>query len=75
MNITEIKKDQNCRIIEICGGQVVSSRLNSLGIRPGACVWKISSQFFKGPITIQVGGTQVAVGHGMAKKIMVKCIT
>lgn len=74
MNITDIKKGQSCRIVDICGGKAISNKLDSLGIRTGACVEKISSQYFRGPITIQVGSTQVAIGHLMAKKILVECV-
>lgn len=74
MNISEIKQGQNCRIVEICGGQEVFNKLDSLGVRIGACVQKVSSQFFKGPVTIKAGNTQIAVGYRMAKKIIVECL-
>ncbi len=48
------------------------SRLNAMGIRPGKKITKISSMFMRGPVTLQVGRMQAAIGHGMAAKIVVE---
>lgn len=48
------------------------NRLSALGIRPGKRVTKVSSMFMRGPVTIQVGNAQVAIGFGMAKRILVE---
>jgi ferrous iron transport protein A len=48
------------------------SRLNALGIRPGKRITKVSSMLMRGPVTIQSGSTQVAIGFGMANKIIVE---
>jgi ferrous iron transport protein A len=58
-------------IAQIKGGRRLKMRLNALGIRPGVKIGKISSQLMRGPVTIGMGNTQVAVGYGMAKKIIV----
>jgi len=47
-------------------------RLHSLGIRPGRRVTKVSGMFMRGPVTLQVGQAQVAIGFGMAGKILVE---
>ena len=74
MNLAEIKKDTNCRVISVEGGHGVAKKLSDLGLREGARISKISSQFMKGPVTVRVGCTEIAVGYGIAKKIMVECI-
>jgi len=43
-----------------------------LGIRPGRKVTKISSTLFRGPVMLRVNNTQVAVGFGMARRIIVE---
>lgn len=45
--------------------------LESLGIRPGKKVTKLSSVFMRGPVIVEVDRARVAVGHGMARRIMV----
>ncbi len=57
---------------EILGGHNVTRRLEALGVRPGVAITKVSSQFMRGPITIQLGNTQIALGFGIARKVIVK---
>jgi len=59
-------------VVQIRGGRGLVNRLNSLGIRPGKRVTKVSSGFMRGPVTIQVDRAQVAVGFGMANRVMVE---
>ena len=59
-------------VLEIIGGQGVIRRLEALGVRPGIAITKVSSQLMRGPITIQLGNTQVALGFGIARKVIVK---
>ena len=47
-------------------------RLEALGIRPGMKVTKVSSMLFRGPVTLRVGNAQVAIGFGMANRILVE---
>jgi len=47
-------------------------RLNAMGIRPGGRITKVSSMFMRGPVTVRVGQTQLALGFGMARRILVK---
>lgn len=53
-------------------GQGSVRRLEALGIRPGKKVTKISSMLFRGPVTLRVDSTQVAIGFGMANRILVE---
>ncbi|GAG67641.1 unnamed protein product [marine sediment metagenome] len=48
------------------------NRLNALGIMPGKRITKISTMFMRGPVTIEVDRVQVAIGFGMANRIIVK---
>jgi ferrous iron transport protein A len=59
-------------IVQIEGGHGLISRLNALGIRPNKKITKISSMMMRGPVTIDIDGTQVALGFGMAKRIIVQ---
>jgi ferrous iron transport protein A len=47
-------------------------RLTAMGIRPGTKITKVSAQLMRGPVTISMGNTQVAVGFGMARHIIVE---
>jgi ferrous iron transport protein A len=58
-------------VVEVLGGQGMINRLSALGIRPGKRVTKVNSMFMRGPVTVQVGNSRVAIGFGMAKRIVV----
>jgi ferrous iron transport protein A len=70
--VSKMKPRQTGKIIEIQGGQGLVSRLGALGIIPGRTITKISDMLMRGPVTIKTGSTQVAIGHGMADKIIVE---
>jgi len=59
-------------VVQIQGGRGLINRLSALGIRPGQRLTKVSSMFMRGPVTIQVGTAQVAIGFGMANRIIVE---
>ena len=63
---------QSGTVIEIAGGHGLANRLYALGIRPGKRITKVSSMFARGPVIIQVDRAEVAIGFGMANKIVVR---
>ncbi|MBA7600225.1 hypothetical protein ES703_07274 [subsurface metagenome] len=70
--LSQIEAGQSGKVVQIQGGRGLINRLSSLGVRPGQRVSKVSSMFMRGPVTIQVGNAQVAIGFGMAKRIIVE---
>ncbi|MBU0683415.1 MAG: FeoA family protein [Candidatus Omnitrophota bacterium] len=71
LNLTQLKAKQHAKVLELDGGYAFVQRLEALGVRPGIQITKISSHFWKGPVTVLVGKTKIAIGYGMAKKIKV----
>ena len=74
MDLTRMNPGERGVIIEIQGGWGLLNRLETLGIRPNVEITKISSQLARGPVTVQVGNTQAALGFGMAMKVIVQLI-
>lgn len=70
--LSGMQNGQSGTVINIRGGGLILNRLSSLGIRPGQRITKVSAMFMRGPVTVQLGGSQVAIGHGMARRIIVK---
>lgn len=60
------------RVIE--GGYGLQKRLAYLGLRVGKTVKKIASEPLKGPVVVEVDGTHVAIGRGVAEKILVEVL-
>ncbi|MCK5381955.1 MAG: ferrous iron transport protein A [Candidatus Latescibacteria bacterium] len=70
--LTAMETGQLGKVVQIQGGRGMIGRLEVLGIRIGRELRKVSSQFMRGPVVLEVGNTQVAVGFGMAGKIWVE---
>lgn len=47
-------------------------RLEDMGLTPGTNVTVIKSAPFQGPVELQVRGSRLAIGRGMAERIMVR---
>ena len=73
--LTQMKRGETGRIISINGGFGFVRRLQSMNIRAGKRITKQSTIFRRGPITIRLDNTQVALGFGMASKILVEVET
>ncbi|HHW17577.1 MAG TPA: ferrous iron transport protein A [Firmicutes bacterium] len=61
-------------IDQIAAGEGATRRLLDLGVYPGVRVSVIASHPWRGPVVVRVGGTQVALGRGLARKILVRRI-
>ena len=73
LNLTQLKSGQIGIITEIKGGEGLVRRLDTMGLAIGRKVLKISAQVWQGPQVIKVNNaSQVAIGFGMAKKILVE---
>ena len=70
--LEDLKPGEGGRIAQINGGHGMVGRLAALGIRPGRRITKLSSGFMRGPVTIEVDRAQMAIGFGMAKRILVE---
>ncbi len=67
-----MKVNQKGRIAEITGGSAMHNRLMSMGIYQGREVTKLSHFVLRGPVAIKTGRSVVALGYGMAHKIIVE---
>lgn len=70
--LSQMGAGQSGIVAHIEGGYGLVNRLNGLGIRPGKRINKVSSMLMRGPVTIQIDSIQVAIGFGMAKRIIVR---
>ena len=72
IDLTQMQPGETGIVKEIQGGQGFIRKLQSMGVRPGKKVVKVSSYFWRGPQTIEIDNIQVAVGFGMARRIFVE---
>ena len=71
--LAEIHAGGCVRVVGYCGGAGFQQRMTSMGLAPGVClrVLKGGRGSF-GPWLIAVGEVRLAIGQGMARKILVE---
>ncbi len=72
ISLLQMKEKRRGKIAEVCGGSIFANRMMSMGIYPGREIIKLSHFALRGPVTIKVGRSVLALGHGMAGKIIVE---
>jgi len=75
LTLAQMRTGQTGTVVGVLGGPGLVRRLDGLGIRPGKKVTKLSSALFRGPVILRADNTQVAVGFGMARKIVIELDT
>lgn len=72
--LSNVPNRKRARIVNIQGGVGLVRKLQVMGIRKGQEIKVVSKQPFRGPLTIEVCGSQMTLGRGMARKILVEVI-
>jgi len=72
IDLTQLRNSKKVLVSRILGGYGLQKKLETLGIRIGCKIEKVSSQALRGPVIVKIGNTRAAIGYGMAKKIMVR---
>jgi len=72
ISLADMKVNQIGTVIRVDGGAGLAKRLEAMGIREGKNITKLNCMMMRGPIIVKINGCQVALGRGMAKKIMVE---
>ncbi len=70
--LTKLKAGQSGTIKELHCGQGICRRLASMGFRPGKHITKVSSMLLGGPVVVSIDRRQLAIGNGMAQKVLVE---
>jgi len=73
VSLAFLKEGESGVVYNFNGGENFRKKLDSLGIRKDKRIKKVSDMVLRGPITIQIeNSSTVAIGRGMAEKIMVR---
>lgn len=72
MTLREMKIGDKGTIRMISGGKGVHNKLESMGLREGVSIVKKSAVMTRGPVIVEVGSTQIALGSEIAEKIIVQ---
>lgn len=74
--LSKVPSGHRARIVALAGGRQFQARLLNMGLNIGFEVNVIHSGNGRGgPTLVASKGTRLAIGHGMAEKIMVSMVT
>lgn len=74
VTLDRMKKGTRGRVVDVIGGHGAVGKLSAQGIVAGMVVEK-TGELRGGPVLIKVGGAQVALGRGLAKRVLVEVIS
>ena len=59
-------------VVYLYGGRGLVRRLTDMGLTPGVEVTVVRKGFLRGPVQIAVRGTSLALGYGVARRVLVR---
>jgi ferrous iron transport protein A len=71
MALDNVDPKRRVKVIHFDGGHRVRAHLNTLGIHVGDWLTVVERAPFHGPVLVEVNGSRLALGRGIAAKILV----
>jgi len=72
MALDTVDVKRQVRVMMIDGGHRIRAHLNTLGIHIGDWLTVVERAPFLGPVLVEINGTRLALGRGVAAKIQVE---
>jgi ferrous iron transport protein A len=72
ITLDQVNENRKAEVIDIQGGQGIRQWLSQMGIHPGDTITILRYGALRGPILIEIHGSQVALGRGIASRITVE---
>ncbi|HOP59074.1 MAG TPA: FeoA family protein [Bacteroidales bacterium] len=72
VRLLDLEDGQTGIIISINGGKMLTKRLADLGLSTGTKIKILRKTPFSGPVQVEVRGSKLVLGRGLAFKIMVE---
>ncbi|MEM1538156.1 MAG: FeoA domain-containing protein [Candidatus Nezhaarchaeales archaeon] len=70
--LTALRENDKGMVVLLVGGRGLTRRLAEMGLTPGVEVKVARRGAFRGPIEVEVRGTKLALGYGVAQRVFVK---
>jgi ferrous iron transport protein A len=72
ISLIQLKASHKGKVAEISGGGNLQNKLANMGVHKGKEVIKLSHIGLRGPVVIKAGRSILALGHGVAAKVIVE---
>jgi len=70
--LNKLNNNETAKIVEIHDGFGIRHKLEAMGLIVGKTIKKVSTQAFRGPVTISINGREIAIGQGISRRIIVE---
>jgi ferrous iron transport protein A len=71
IRLSDLKPSVTARILKLEGGHGFQRHLRTRGVREGKQIQLLTRQP-RGPLVVMVGGIQLTIGRGMARRVIVE---
>jgi ferrous iron transport protein A len=72
MTLLNAPQGEWLKIVALEGGKRLRARLTQYGLFPGDCLRVLRAAPLQGPLLVEVNGREIALGRGVAEKILVE---
>jgi ferrous iron transport protein A len=72
VSLADLPQGEKCTVVLAAGGHGMVRRLAEMGLTPGTDVRVVRSAPMHGPIEVSVRGVSLALGRGIASRVLVK---
>jgi ferrous iron transport protein A len=72
VSLADLPQGEKCTVVLAAGGHGVVRRLAEMGLTPGTEVRVVRSAPMHGPIEVSLRGVSLALGRGIARRVLVK---
>lgn len=71
IRLTDLRPGIVAKVLRLEGGRGFQRQLRTRGIREGKQIELLTRQP-RGPLVVRLGGTQITIGRGMARRVVVE---
>ena len=72
VSLADLRQGDKCTVVLALGGYGMVRRLAEMGLTPGTALKVVRSAPMHGPIEVSVRGVSLALGRGIARRVLVK---
>lgn len=72
--LTSLEKGESAKIAFVRAGRGALRRLCDMGLTPGSVVTMVRSAPLRGPVEVEIRGSRLAIGWGIASKVFVEAV-
>jgi len=71
VQLSKLKEGMKGIVVKVSGGRGAVKRLYDMGLVPGAKIRIVRNALFRGPVEIEVKGSRLVIGRGLASRVLV----